>query len=174
MHCYIFSSVFLQLSVLTITISSNLISALIALFFTNHCVLSCNRTVTLANHIKCTQLNPTKPGSYHNNHSNDHLPYQTGNFPKWTNLLRLKKFVRAKSEALVNNTCKQKKLNRVMLNGDDNENGFKTNRSNQQKTNCTCSTPFLLISKKQICTCSTLFCLSLAVVLHDYNAVLYD
>ena len=37
---------------------------------------------------------------------------------------------RAKSEALVNNTYKQKKLNRVMLNGDDNENGFKTNRSN--------------------------------------------
>ena len=37
---------------------------------------------------------------------------------------------RAKSEALVNNTCNQKKLNRVMLNGDDNENGFKTNRSN--------------------------------------------
>ena len=31
-----------------------------------------------------------------------------------------------------------------------------------------------LISKKQICTPSTLFCLSLAVVLHDYNAVLYD
>ena len=59
--------------------------------------------------------------------------------------------------------CKQG-LNRVMLNGDDNENGFKTNRSNQQKTNCTCSTLFLLISKKQICTCSTPFCLSLAVV----------
>ena len=39
----------------------------------------------------------------------------------------------AKNEALVNNTCKQKKLNRVILNGDDNENGFKTNRSNQQK-----------------------------------------
>ena len=37
---------------------------------------------------------------------------------------------RANSEALVNNTYKQKKLNRVMLNGDDNENGFKTNRSN--------------------------------------------
>ena len=37
---------------------------------------------------------------------------------------------KAKSEALVNNTCKQKKLNRVMLNGDGNENGFKTNRSN--------------------------------------------
>ena len=48
-----------------------------------------------------------------------------------------------------------------MLNRDDNENGFKTNRSNQQKTNCTCSTLFLLISKKQICTCSTLFCLPL-------------
>ena len=42
-----------------------------------------------------------------------------------------------------------------------------------KKTNCTCSTRFLLISKKQICTCSTHFCLSLAVVLHDYNAVLY-
>ena len=61
MHCYIFSSVFLQLSVLTITISSNLIGALTALFFTNHCVLSCNRTVTLANHMKYTQVNPTKP-----------------------------------------------------------------------------------------------------------------
>ena len=76
-----------------------------------------------------------------------------------------------------------------MLNRVDNENGFKTYRSNKQKTNCTCSTLFLLISKKQICTCSTLFlliskiqictcstlfCLSLAVVLHDYNAVLYD
>ena len=33
-----------------------------------------------------------------------------------------------------------------------------------------------LISQKQICTCCmrTLFCLSLTVVLHDYNAVLYD
>ena len=81
---------------------------------------------------------------------------------------------RAKSEALVNDTYKHKKLNRVMLNRDDNENGFKTNRSNYQKTNCTCSTLFRLISKKQICTCSTPFCLSLAVVLHDYNAVLYD
>ena len=32
---------------------------------------------------------------------------------------------RAKSEALVNNTCKLKKLNRVMLNGESNENGIK-------------------------------------------------
>ena len=37
---------------------------------------------------------------------------------------------RAKSEALVNNTCKQKKLNRVTLNGKGNENGIKINRSN--------------------------------------------
>ena len=38
---------------------------------------------------------------------------------------------RAKSEALVNNTCKEKNSNCVMLNGDDNENGsVKTNRSN--------------------------------------------
>ena len=36
---------------------------------------------------------------------------------------------RAKSEALVNKTCKQKKLNRVMLNGEGNENGIKINRS---------------------------------------------
>ena len=80
----------------------------------------------------------------------------------------------ATSEALFNNTCKQKELNRVRLNGEDNENGFKTNRSNYQKKSCTCSTLFLLISKKQIYTCSMLFCLSLAVVLHDFNAVLYD
>ena len=38
-----------------------------------------------------------------------------------------------------------------------------------KNTNCTCNTLFLLISKKQICTCSTLSCLSLAVVLHDFN-----
>ena len=42
-----------------------------------------------------------------------------------------------------------------------------------KKTNCKCSTLFLLNSKKQICTCSKLFCLSLAVVLHDYNAALF-
>ena len=60
-----------------------------------------------------------------------------------------------------------------MLNGDDNENGFKTNRSNwQKKTKLHVQHPFPLISKKQICTWSTLLCLSLAVVLHDYNAVL--
>ena len=63
-----------------------------------------------------------------------------------------------------------------MLNGNDNVNGFKTNRSNKQKkkTKCTCSTLFLLISKKQICMCSRLFCLSLAVVLHNFNTVLYE
>ena len=61
-----------------------------------------------------------------------------------------------------------------MLNGDDNEIVSRLIDLISKKTNCTCSTLFLLISKKQICTCSTLFCLSLAVVLHDYNAVLYD
>ena len=61
-----------------------------------------------------------------------------------------------------------------MLNGDDKENRFKTNRFNQQKkkTDCTCRTLFLLISKKKIasaarffvfplplfCTTTTLFC----------------
>ena len=61
-----------------------------------------------------------------------------------------------------------------MLNGDDNENGFKTNRSNYEKNKLHVRHTFLLISKKQICTSSTLFCLSLAFVLHDYNAVLND
>ena len=40
-------------------------------------------------------------------------------------------------------------LNGRPLNRDDNENDFKTNRSNKQKTNCTCSTLFLLISKNK-------------------------
>ena len=31
----------------------------------------------------------------------------------------------------------------------------------------------LIARAAHICTCSTLFCLSLAVVLHDYKAVLY-
>ena len=38
---------------------------------------------------------------------------------------------RAKSKVLVNNTfTPKKKWNHVMLNGDGDENGFKTNRSN--------------------------------------------
>ena len=45
------------------------------------------------------------------------------------------RFTRAKSEALVSNTYKQqqqqkKHVNRVMLNGDGNENGVKINGSN--------------------------------------------
>ena len=47
--------------------------------------------------------------------------------------LSLMKYIdlaRAKTEALVNNTYKQEKLKRVMLNGDGNENGIKFNRSN--------------------------------------------
>ena len=46
----------------------------------------------------------------------------------------------------------------VMLNGDDNENGFKTvNSSNQQKKKTNLHVQH-----------------ALAVVLYDYNAVLYD
>ena len=53
-----------------------------------------------------------------------------------------------------------KKINRVMLNGDGNENGIKINRSNyQKKTNLHVQHAFLSF---------------FAVVLHDYNAVLYD
>ena len=40
-------------------------------------------------------------------------------------LINIYDLARAKSEALVDNTYEQK-----ILNGDDNENGFKTNRSN--------------------------------------------
>ena len=40
---------------------------------------------------------------------------------------------RAKSEALVNNNYKQKRINHVTLKGDGNENGIKIKRSNQQK-----------------------------------------
>ena len=47
-----------------------------------------------------------------------------------TNRSKYIDLARAKSEALVNNTCKQKKLNHVMLNGEGNENGIKINRSN--------------------------------------------
>ena len=43
--------------------------------------VGCNRTVTSANNIQCTQLNPPIR-LFHNNH----LPDQTGDFPKWTNL----------------------------------------------------------------------------------------
>ena len=48
-----------------------------------------------------------------------------------------------------------KKLNPVMLNGDDNENGFKTDR-------------FVRAARFFV------FQLPLAVVLHDHNAVSYD
>ena len=47
-------------------------------------------------------------------------------------------------------------------------------KKKKKKKNGTCSILFLLISKKQICMCTTRFCLSLAVVLHHYNAVLYN
>ena len=62
-----------------------------------------------------------------------------------------------------------------MLNGDNNENGsVKTNRFSKKNKLHVQHLYLLINSKKQICTCSTLFCLSFAVVLHDYNAVLYD
>ena len=69
--------------------------------------------------------------------------------------------------------CKQKTFNRVILNGDDNENGFKTNRLSQ-KNKLHVQHMFSSNWQKQICTCSMLFCLSLAVVLRNCNDVLYD
>ena len=46
------------------------------------------QTDRLANHIKCTHASAksTNRRSYHNNHSKNHLPYKTGDFPKWMNL----------------------------------------------------------------------------------------
>ena len=44
-----------------------------------------------------------------------------------------------------------------MLNRDDNENGFKANRSNKKKKNCTCST-LCLFPFPLFCTTTTLFC----------------
>ena len=60
---------------------------------------------------------------------------------------------------MVNNTYKQEKLKRVMLNEDGNENGIKFNRSNQQKNK------FARVAR---------FLSFFAVVLHNYNAVLFD
>ena len=48
-----------------------------------------------------------------------------------------------------------------MLNGDDNENGSTSKDLISQKTNCTCSTLFFLISKKTNLHVQHAFCLSL-------------
>ena len=61
-----------------------------------------------------------------------------------------------------------------MLSGDDNGNGFKTNRSNKQKHKWHMQYPFPLIRKRTNLHVQYAFFLSLTVVLYDYNAVLYD
>ena len=62
-----------------------------------------------------------------------------------------------------------------MLNGDGNENGIKINRSLISIiTNCTCGKPFFRISKKTNLHVQQAFLSFFAVVLHNYNAVLYD
>ena len=81
-----------------LTIFSNLI-ALTTLFLTNYCVrvksdseigqlavigyLKSN--IYISQSLSALSL-ITNRRIYHNNHSNNHLPYQTGDFPKWTNL----------------------------------------------------------------------------------------
>ena len=57
-----------------------------------------------------------------------------------------------------------------MLKGDGNENGIKIKRSNQQKKKLHVQHTFFLITQKKICTFLPFF----VVVLHDYNAILYD
>ena len=62
-----------------------------------------------------------------------------------------------------------------MLNRNGNENGIKINTSNwQTNKNCACSTIFFLISKKPNLHVQHAFLSFFAVVLQDYNAVLYD
>ena len=43
-----------------------------------------------------------------------------------------------------------------------------------KKTNCTCSTVFLLISKKNLHGQHAFLVFPLPLFLHDYNVVLYD
>ena len=52
----------------------------------------------------------------------------------------------------------KKKLNRVMLNGEGNENGIKFNRSNQQKNKLHVQHVFLVFPLPLLCTTTTLFC----------------
>ena len=63
-----------------------------------------------------------------------------------------------------------------MLNGEDNEDGFKTNRSNQQKNKLHVQHTqfFFYLATNKFARAARFFCLSLAVVLHDYNTILYD
>ena len=59
-----------------------------------------------------------------------------------------------------------------MLNGDDNEIVSRLIDLISKKTNCTCSTLFFLISKKNKFARAARFLSFFAVVLHNYNAVL--
>ena len=55
-----------------------------------------------------------------------------------------------------------------MLNGDDNENGFKTKRSNQQKKEIASAAHFFFqLAKRKFARAARFFVFSLAVVLHD-------
>ena len=82
------------LSIVTIANFSSLIGALAALFFTDfYCVglkLDSNQIPEMGQlhqPIQLSALSLINPLiTYHNNHSNNHLPYQTGDFPKWLNL----------------------------------------------------------------------------------------
>ena len=64
-----------------------------------------------------------------------------------------------------------------MLKGNGNENGIKINRlisKKKKKQICSCSTLFLIISKKTNLHVQHGFLSFFAVVFHDYNAVFYD
>ena len=68
----------------------------------------------------------------------------------------------------------KKKLNRVMLNGEGNENGIKINRSNQQKNKLHVQHTFFSNQQKNKFARAARFLSFFAVVLHTYNAVLQD
>ena len=75
---------------------------------------------------------------------------------------KVKDLARAKSEALVNNTCKPKKLKRVMLNGEGNENGIFLCRSFAQLQRC-----FVRL-KRQTSLIHVIFMEELSYVLTQY------
>ena len=58
----------------------------------------------------------------------------------WFYNIQIQTWLKAKLWLII--LVNKKILNRVTLNGKGNENGIKISRSNQQKTNCTCSTLF--------------------------------
>ena len=61
-----------------------------------------------------------------------------------------------------------------MLKGDGKENDLISKKKEKNKTNLLVPHIFFFELANKIYMCSTLFCSFFAVVLHNYNAILYD